>query len=199
MAYDRNRVITFGAAGIAIAALLILVFIPAQKDIGINPMVALQVIPDYGFQIVKMSEEQTDLAQLNVTLDGFEVKLADGDWAEIEISGGSVSFDLLRARETSINALVEGLDAGIYSVVRFRVVRGLEFTNATLSSGDFIGVDVPSLKVEFTTQAFEIGEGTESLHIKLRTGSGLLSNYMLPELHFALGTMKIEIDVTPAI
>ena len=199
MAYNRNRVITFGAAGIAIAALLILVFIPAQKDIGINPMVALQVIPDYGFQIVKMSEEQTDLAQLNVTLDGFEVKLADGDWVEIEISGGSVSFDLLRARETSINALVEGLDAGIYSVVRFRVVRGLEFTNATLRSGDFIGVDVPSLKVEFTTQAFEIGEGTESLHIKLRSGSGLLSNYMLPELHFALGTMKIEIDVTPAI
>ena len=198
MAYDRNRVLTFGAAGIAIAALLILAFIPAQKEIGINPMVALQVIPGYGLQIVKMSEEQADVAHLNVTLDGFEVRQADGDWTEIEVSGGSVSFDLLRARETSFNAHVEGLDAGSYSAVRFLVVRGLEFTNATLSSGDVIGVDVPSLKVEFTTQAFEIGEGSESLRIKLRTGSGLLSNYMLPELHLAMGTMKIMIDITSA-
>ena len=198
MAYDRNRVLTFGAAGIAIAALLILAFIPAQKEIGINPMVALQVIPGYGLQIVKMSEEQADVAHLNVTLDGFEVRQADGDWTEIEVSGGSVSFDLLSARETSFNAHVEGLDAGSYSAVRFRVIRGLEFTNATLSSGDVIGVDVPSLKVEFTTQAFEIGEGSESLRIKLRTGSGLLSNYMLPELHLAMGTMKIMIDITSA-
>jgi hypothetical protein len=199
MAYSRNRVLTFGAAGIVIAALLILAFIPAQKEIGINPMVALQVIPGYGFQIVKMSEEQADVTHLNVTLDGFEVRQADGEWAEIEVSGGSVSFDLLRARETSFNARVEGLDAGNYSAIRFRVVQGLEFTNATLSSGDVIGVDVPSLKVEFTTPACEIGGETESLRIKLRTGSGLLSNYMLPELHLALGTMKIEIEVTPAI
>jgi len=196
MAYERNRVLTFGAVGI-IAALLILAFIPARKEIGISPMVALQEIPNYGFQIVKMSEEQAGVAHLNVTLDGFEVRHADGDWSEVEISGGSVSFDLLRARETSFNARVEGLVAGSYSAVRFRVIRGLEFTNATLSSGDVIGVDVPSLKVEFATPVFEIGEGTEGLFIDLRTGSGLLSNYMLPELHFALGTMKIVIDVTP--
>jgi len=196
MAYDRNRVITFGVVGIAIATLLILAFIPAQEEIGISPMVALQEIPGYGFQIVKMSEEQADVTHLNVTLDGFEVRQEDGGW--VEVSGGSVSFDLLRARETSFNAQVEGLDAGSYSAVRFRVIRGLEFTNATLSSGNVIGVDVPSLKVEFTIPTFEIGEGTEGLLIDLRTGSGLLSNYMLPELHFALGTMKIVIDVTPA-
>lgn len=195
MAYDRNRVLTFGAVGI-VAALLILAFIPAQEEIGISPMVALQEIPGYGFQIVKMSEEQADVTHLNVTLDGFEVRQADGGW--VEVSGGSISFDLLRARETSFDARIEGPDAGSYSAVRFWVVRGLEFTNATLSSGDVIGVDVPSIEVEFTTQAFEIGGGTESLLIDLRTGSGLLSNYMLPELHLALGTMKIEIDVTPA-
>ena len=197
MAYDRNRVLMFGAAGIAIAALLILVFIPTQKEVGINPMVALQEIPGYGFQIIKMSDEQADVAQLNVTLDGFEVRQADGDWAGIEISGGSVSFDLLRARETAFIARFEGLDTGRYSAVRFRVVRGLEFTNATLSSGDVIDVDLPSLKVEFTTPAFELDAETDSLRIKLRTGSGLLSNYMLPDLHLALGTMKVEIDITP--
>jgi hypothetical protein len=198
MAYDRNRVFMFGATGVVIAALLILVFIPAQKEIGINPMVALQEIPGYGFQIVKMSEEQADLVHLNVTLDGFEVRQADGDWAEIEISGGRVSFDINRVREVSFTADVGALEAGSYSAIRFRVIRGLEFTNATLDNGDVIGVDVPSLKVEFTTSAFEVAGGTESLLLDLQTGSGVLSNYMMPQLHLSLGTLKLEIDVTPA-
>jgi hypothetical protein len=193
MAYDRNRVVVFGAAGIVIAALLILVFIPAQKEIGLNPTVALQEIPDYGFQIVKMSKEQSDVTNLYVTLDGFEVRQAEGDWSEIEIPGKRISFDLLKEREISFDALVEGLNAENNSTIRFRVVRGLEFTNATLSSGEIIGVDVPSFKVEFTTSTFEKIDGTENLFIELRTGSGLLSNYMLPELHLALGVIKVEV------
>jgi len=193
MAYARNRVLVFGAAGIVIAALLILAFIPAQKEVGLKPMVALQEIPDYGFQIVKMSKEQADVAHLYVTLDGFEFRRADGDWAEIEIPGGSISFDLLRVREISFDALVEGLDARSYSAIRFRVVQGLEFTNATLSSGEVIGVDVPSFKVEFTTPTFEKADGMESLLVELRTGSGQLSNYMLPKLHLALGTIRVKI------
>jgi hypothetical protein len=198
MAYDRKKVLTFGAAGIAIAALLILVFIPARKEIGIDPMVALQEIPGYGFQIVKISEEQSSMVHLYVTLDGFEVRLAEGEWAEIEIFGGRVSFDINGAREVSFTAEAGGLDVGSYDAIRFRVVRGLEFTNATLDDGDVIGVDVPDIKVEFTTSTFVIGEGTESLMIKLRTGSGLLSNYMLPQYHVALGTLRLEFSISTA-
>ncbi len=198
MAYDRKKVLMFGAAGIAIAALLILAFIPAQKEIGIDPMVALQEIPGYGFQILKISEEQSSVVHLYVTLDGFEVRLAEEEWAEIEISGGRVSFDINRAREVSFAAEAGGLDVGSYDAIRFRVVRGLEFTNATLDNGDVIGVDVPDIKVEFTTSTFEIGEGTESLMIKLRTGSGLLSNYMLPQYQITLGTLRLEFDISPA-
>ncbi len=198
MAYDRKKVLMFGAAGIAIAALLILAFIPAQKEIRIDPMVALQEIPGYGFQILKISEEQSSVVHLYVTLDGFEVRLAEGEWAEIEISGGRVSFDINRAREVSFAAEAGGLDVGSYDAIRFRVVRGLEFTNATLDNGDVIGVDVPDIKVEFTTSTFEIGEGTESLMIKLRTGSGLLSNYMLPQYHMTLGTLRLEFAISPA-
>ena len=198
MAYDRKKVLTFGAAGIAIAALLILAFIPARKEIGIDLMVALQEIPDYGFQILKISEEQSSVVHLYVTLDGFEVRLAEGEWAEIEVSGGRVSFDINRAREVSFAAEAGGLDVGSYDAIRFRVVRGLEFTNATLDNGDVIGVDVPDIKVEFTTSTFEIGEGTESLMIKIRTGSGLLSNYMLPQYHMSLGTLRLEFDISPA-
>jgi hypothetical protein len=198
MAYDRNRVLTFGAAGIIIAAFLILAFIPAKKEIGINPIVALQEIPGYGFQVVKMSEEQSDVVHLNVTLDAFEVRRADGGWAEIEVSGGRVSFDLQRAREASFTAGAGGLDAGSYTSIRFRVVGGVEFTNATLGDGVVVGVDVPSLKVEFSTPTFEVGEGTGSLLIDLRTGSGVQSNYMLPQYHVALGTLRLEFAVAPA-
>ena len=156
-------------------------------------MVALQEIPDYGFQIVKLSEEQAEVAHLYVTLDGFEVRQANGNWVEIGIPGGSISFDLLRVREILFDAQVLGLDAGYYPAIRFRVVQGLEFTNATLSSGEVIGVDVPSFKVEFAIPTFEKVDGTESLLIELQTGSGQLSSYVLPELHLVLGTIRVEV------
>lgn len=196
MAYDRNRVLTFGAAGIVIAALLILVFMPVQKEIRMDPMVALQEIPGYGFYVLKISEEQSSVVHLYVTLDGFEVRLAEGGWAEV--SGGRISSDINGAREVSFAAEAGGLDVGSYDAIRFRVVRGLEFTNATLDDGDVIAVDVPDFKVEFSTSAFEIGEWTESLMIELRTGPGALSSYMLPQYHVTLGTLRLEFAISPA-
>jgi hypothetical protein len=196
MAYTSKRILLFGAFGIILASFLILVFIPIQKDTGMNPFVALQEIPGYGFQLVKMSEEQNDLVQLDVTLDGFEVRRADGNWAPIEIYGGEISFNMLGVRELSFAADAGDLDAGSYNAIRFNVVRELEFTNATLDQGEIIVVDVPSLKVEFTTTPFDVATETENLLLELRTGSGLLSNYMLPQLHLSLGTMKFEVAVT---
>ena len=198
MAYDRRKIILFGVGGVAIAAILILAFLPVRVEVGINPTVTLQEIPGYGFQIVKISEEEANVVHLNVTLDGFEIRKTDGDWAEIGVSGETVSFNLLRDLEMSIVAEVGGLDSGSYSAIRFRVVRGLELSNATLDTGEVVSVDVPSFKVELTTSTFEIGEGTESLSLELRTGSGLLSNYMLPEIHLSIGTMKIEVHVSEA-
>ena len=195
MAYSSRKIALFGAAGVVIAALLILVFAPVREEVGINTMVVLQEIPGYGFQIVKMGEGQADVVHLNVTLDGFEARRQDGGWTELTV--GSVSFNMLRDREISFNAQAGSLDAGSYTAVRFRVVRGLEDSNATLSNDDVIGVDVPSQKVEIETSPFEVSVDTESLLIDLRIGSGLLSNYMLPDLHLSLGTLKVEIGVSP--
>ncbi len=195
MAYSSRKIVLFGAAGVVIAALLILVFAPVREEVGINTMVALQEIPGYGFQIVKLGEGQADVVHLNVTLDGFEARRQDGDWTELTV--GSVSFNMLRDREISFNAQAGSLDAGSYTAVRFRVVRGFEDSNATLSNDDVIGVDVPSQKVEIETSPFEVSVDTESLLIDLRIGSGLLSNYMLPDLHLSLGTLKVEIGVSP--
>jgi len=194
MTYDRNRILIFGGAGVAIAALFIIFFIPVKTEIHAVTSVSLQEIPGYGFQIVKISEEQDDVTHLKLALNGFEIRQEDGDW--IEISGGSVSFDLIRDQEASFAVTVGDLYVGSYDGLRFRVVRGLEFTNATLNSGDPVLVDTPQPKVEFTVSTFEIGEATDSLHIVLRRGSGVMSNYMLPEFHLAIGTLKIEIDVS---
>jgi len=196
MAYDRKKVILFGVGGVAIAAILILAFLPVRVEVGINPTVALQEIPGYGFQIVKISEEQANVVHLNITLAGFEIRKTDGDWAEIGVTGKTISFNLLRNLEQSIIAEVGGLDSGSYSAIRFQVVQGLEFTNATLDTGEVVSVDIPNFKVELTTSTFEIGEGINSLSLELRTGSGLLSNYMLPEIHLSIGTMKIEVHVS---
>jgi hypothetical protein len=193
MAYDKRKVLTFGVAGVVMAALLILVFAPTQIEVGINPTVALQEIPGFGFQFVKMSSEQADLVQLYITLSDFEIKKQDGSW--VEASEGNISLNLLRGKKISFGGQVENLNIGNYTAIRFRVVRGMEFSNATLSNGVIIAVDVPSLKVELNPVSFEIDEQTESLLLDLQTGSGMLSNYMLPELHLAFGTMKVEINV----
>jgi len=198
MAYERNKVILFGVGGVAIAAILMLVFLPARVEIGLNPTVALQEIPGYGFQIIKISGEQANVVHLNITLDSFEVKKDDGNWAEIDVFGGSASFNLLRDQEISIATEVVDLELGSYSAIRFQVVRGLEFTNATLSTEEVVAVDTPNFMVEFTSSMFEIVKETDNLSLELRIGSGILSNYMLPDMHMSIGTMKISVSVSDA-
>ncbi len=186
----------FGGAGIAIAALLIIFFIPVKTEIHMGTSVSLQQIPGYGFQTVKISEEQADVIHINLTLGGFEVQGAGGEWTGISVPG-TVSFNLLRSPETTITADANGLEPGRYTAVRFQVLGGLEYTNATLTNGEVVPVDVPYFKVEYATGVFEIGEGTEGLSLVLRRGSGQLANYMLPDYHISTGTMKVEVEATP--
>jgi hypothetical protein len=196
MAYDRNKILIFGGAGIAIAALLIIFFIPVKTEIHVEPTVSLQDIPGYGFQTVKISEEQTDMFHLNLTLGGFEIQGADGEWTGIDVPG-TVSFNLLRDPETTITADANGLESGSYTAVRFQVLGGIEYTNATLTNGDVVSVDVSYFKVEFATEEFEIDEDTEGLSLVLRRGAGRLANHMLPDYHISTGTMKVVVEATP--
>ena len=145
---------------------------------------------------MKISEKQTNVIHLNITLGSFEVRGLDGDWTGIDVPGSS-SLDLLRNPEITFKADVSSLKPGSYAAVRFRVLGGLEYTNATLTTGDVVPVDVPYFKVEFVTEEFEIGEETEGLSLVLRRGSGGLANYVLPDYHISNGTMKVEVEATP--
>lgn len=195
MAYDWRKIGAFGATGIVVAAMIILVFMPTQQEVGVTPIVALQEIPGYGVQLVKITDEPVNILHLNLTIVGFEIKLPRGDWAEVEVDGGKVSFNLLRDHGTSFSVDVGNLDPGNYSMIRFNIVQGLDNTNATLDDGEVIIVDVPSMKVEIETQEFEIAEGLENVQLSLRIKSGTLSNYMLPQYQIALGMMKIEVSI----
>ena len=194
MAYDRNKILIFGGAGVVIAAFLILLFIPGGTETHVATTVSLQEIPGYGFQIVKMSEERDDITQLEVTLEGFEFRKSDGSW--IDASGERFSFDLIRELEISFTVDVGELDAGSYNGVRFRVVPGFGFTNATLSSGKLVTVDSPQTKVAYVTSTFELDENMETLQVELNRGAGVISNYMLPELHLAIMTTGLDITIS---
>jgi hypothetical protein len=196
MAYDRNRIIIFGGAGIAIAVLLITFFLPAETEIGVGTSVTLQEIPGYGFQTVKISEEQADVIHLNLSLGGFEIQGADGEWTSLSVPG-TISLNLLRDPETTITADATGIEPGRYTAVRFQILGGLEHTNATLTNGEVVNISVPPFKVEYAAEEFEIAEGTEGLSLVLKRGSGTLANYMLPDYHISTGTMKVEVEAIP--
>jgi len=192
MAYSRNKILLYGGAGIAIATLLCIFCLPVKTEIHVDPSVTLQTIPGYGIQTVMISEEQTTLRHLNLSLSDFEVKATEGKWTSLDVAT-PVSFNLLRDPETSITADVSNLVPGSYTVVRAQILGGLEYTNATLINGDVVSVDVPSSKVEFATRAFEVDEGTASLILVLRPGSRQLTTHILPHYHISTGTTKIEV------
>lgn len=195
MTYSRNIIVLLGVFSIIIASLLFVVFMPVKKVASVYPTVGLQEIPGYGFQIIKISEEFSELTSMNLTLHNFEIRKIDGVWKSLELSGGAVSFNLLGVQEKSLTALIIGLESGQYDAVRFHFMRGLEYGNATLDNGDIIEVEVPEDKVAFGTNVFPINNEMENLTITFQKGSGVLSNYMSPSYHVSLGTLRIEVTV----
>ena len=196
MAYDRNKILIFGLGGIAFAAILIMVFLPSRVEVGVDSTVTLQEIPNYGFQSVLICPEQTNIVHLNVTFDSFEIRSTEGEWSDIEIEGDLVSIILFRDLENIIAIDVGNLDYGFYNAVRFRVLRGLEYSNATLGTGETVTIDVPSFMVEYLTPIFEVSEGIEDLSLELQIGSGILSNYVLPDYMVSIGTMRVQIIIS---
>ena len=184
MAYDSRKLAVYGATGLLIAAFIIL---------GVQ-LIPMPFVPaETGTLVIKITDAPADLKHLNLTIDSFEVKPEKANWTEVEIPGGTISFDLLQLVDISIDAAIGQLDPGNYTMVRMHVVQGLEYTNATLNNGEEIEVNVPSEKIKVITPTFEIEGGMETvLLLDLQVDTLHLANN--PQ-HNLAPAMKIDVTV----
>ena len=88
MAYNRNKVIIYGATGI-ILALVILSFLPTRTETHISSSVSLEQIPGYGIQIVALSEDRVEISNLIINIDSIEAQIPNGEWVSIASNPGT--------------------------------------------------------------------------------------------------------------
>ncbi len=112
-----------------------------------------------GTLAVTIIADDPDIAveQLMLTIDRLQVKPKNGDWTEVEIPGGTVSFDLLDRQGTIIDEILGQLEPG--SMMRMHIVQQMgkidqpvnQYANATLNNGDVVNVVLPSEEIEVVT------------------------------------------------
>lgn len=188
MAYDRKKVLTYGAAGIIIA-LIVVVFIPINEQVNVNPYVTLDQIPGYGLQYIKVSEEQADLTHMYITIHTVETQLPNGEW--VQISNSEVQWDLVQEPQKSFEINSESLSSGKYSKIRFYIAAGLDKSNATLSDNQIIQLSLQDNPFEVEITETEFDEGVGGLSLTLTVGPGLVSNQMLPDYHITIATSPL--------
>ena len=151
MAYNTRKIVAYGGVGVVIASSIILAFLWAPfAEVGLVPIVELESVMPGTLAITIITDTQDiNVTELKLTIDRLEVKLQNGDWSEIEIPGGRVSFDLFRRQGTFIDAVISQLEPG--SVVRMHMMQGFEYVNATLNNGDVVDVVLQSEYIEVRT------------------------------------------------
>lgn len=159
MAYNMRKIVAYGGVGVVIAASIILVFLWAPfAEVGLVPIVELEsVMP--GTLAVTVIADDPDIAvdRLMLTIDRLQVKPKGGDWTEVELPGGMVSFDLLHREGSFIEDVISQLEPG--SMVRMHVVQPMgkidqpvnEYSNAALNNGDVVDVVLPNEEIEVVT------------------------------------------------
>jgi len=193
MAYNLKKILIYGAAGIIIAVALITWFLPVQEQVTVNSYVSLQEIPGYGIQYIKLSEEQADLKHLILSIENIEVQLPDGGW--LPVTRKTIGYDILHDMEKIITLDTTEMNPGDYSVMRFNIIQGLEYSNASLSNDEILPVDVPDM-IMFETPVFAVDHETETLNLVIQLGSGRLSNHILPQYRISVGTIKLQGVIT---
>lgn len=192
MAYDRKKVLAYGIAGVIIA-LIILVFIPVNKQVNINPYINLEHIPGYGLQYIKVSAEQANLNHIYVTIHTIEIKQPNGEWAKI--SNKETLWDIIMETEKKLEISTDSLSPGTYSKIRFYIAESIEKSNATLSDGQIIplGIGANPVEVELTETTIN---GVDEHSLTLTIGPGVVSNQILPDYHIAIATVKLGGELT---
>jgi hypothetical protein len=182
MAYNRNKVLLYGAAGI-ILALAVLAFIPARTEIHITTGVNMDIIPGYGFQIIKLSEDTTQLSHLVLNIQSIEAQMPSGEWHTI--TSDATQWDIHQEVEKIIP-----LDQSVSGYTKIRLNIAAD-SPATLTDGSEIQLGVPSypIIIDLTTPS-TLGD------LKLQLSQGTVSNYMLPNLQVEISTVKLTAEST---
>lgn len=188
MAYDRRKVLTYGATGVIIA-LIVIVLIPVNEEVNVNPYVTLEQVPGYGLQYIKVSEEQADLTHMYLTIHTVEAQLPSGEW--VKISETETRWDIIRETQKKFEINTDVLSPGKYSKIRFYVAAGQEKSNATLSDNRVIPLSLQDNPFEVEITETDIDEGADELSLTLDVGSGVISNQMLPEYHIVIATGRL--------
>lgn len=159
MAYNRRKIGAFGGVGAAIASVIILAFLWAPfAEVGLVPIVELEsVMP--GTLAITLIADTPDIkvTELKITIYRLEVKPLNGNWSEIELPGGKVSFDLLQLQGTFISTVINNLEPE--TMLRIHIVQQMgnidqpinQYANATLNNGDVVNVVFPSEYIEVKT------------------------------------------------
>ena len=188
MAFNSKQVLVYGAAGV-ILALVVVMFIPAYEKVQVNPYVTFDQIPGYGFQIVKVSEEETRLTNLDLTIHRIDVQLPSGEWTPI--SETESTWDLIQERQRSIDVQLSGLEPGTYSKVRLFIAVDPEKTSATFSNNMELSISVMTNPIEVDTPEYVVSEESGEAVLSLYSGPGISSNHVLPDYQIEVSSSKL--------
>jgi len=186
MAYNRNKVIIYGIAGIVLA-LTILTFIPTRTETHITTSVSLEQIPGYGIQTIKISEETSEITNLIIDIQSIEAQMTSGEW--VKISQRRQKWDLRQEAEKIFT-----IQQNITGYSKLRLIIASDGGNVTLADGREIKLSVPSLPLEvelLEPYTLEI----DNPGLKLSLSQGTVSNYLLPNLQIELSTNKITGEI----
>lgn len=191
MAYSNKKVIIYGVLGVLIA-LGILAFIPAGKEAQLTPYVTLDRVPGYGLQLIIASQEQAELKHVRVAITRVEVLATGGDW--VEVWSSKTSWDLLNENEKSFTLAPEKVQTS-YTKARLHFEPGPNKSNATLSNGQVLPVELQENPFEVEISSILNGEGVD-FALVLRIGSGKSSTHILPGYRVQVVTAELKGEIS---
>jgi len=186
MAYNRNKVMIYGIAGIVLA-LTILAFIPTRTETHITTSVSLEPIPGYGFQTIKISGETSEITNLIINIESIEARMPSGEWVKVSTRGQR--WDLRQELEKTFT-----VEQNITGYSKLRLIIVSDGSGVTLADGREIKLSVPSLPLEVDlVKPYDAEMDGPVLRLSLGQGTG--STYVLPDLRIELSTNRVTGEI----
>lgn len=186
MAYNRNKVVAYGVAGIVLA-LTVLAFLPTRTEIHVTTSVSLEQISGYGIQTIKISEEDVGITSLNINIQAIEAQMPGGEWVKISTRGRQ--WDLRQESEKTFT-----IDQDITGYSKLRLILASDGSSVTLADGREIDLSVPSLPLDVDlVRPYDAEVDGPVLRLSLGQGTG--STHVLPDLRIELSTNRITGEI----